>query len=417
MNARFRFNARMISLLWTGWILLVLANDVLLLRFLAWHKVGKPIPVFTVLAILTFFANLSLGFARVYPISRSARPAPPARVGLLIWIVCVVALGAFGMTLRGKEIAERPLGPVESTPDMPRIVDKGVKLLLSGQMPYQDVEVPWKIPMGYQPGMFLPYVSCGLLKIDTRYAASFCSVLVPLLWMIWFRNGSTSVRIVTVLLACLWLFDPLQRNLPAMIQTPTWWPWCTLGALFFLSGRWKTSGVFWGLGLASRQPAAGAVVALAIFLLRRVGWRPTVGFVSCAGAAAAVLYAPFLAVDAHAVLVAPVEYHYRVLETYVIPQAPDWIHESLGFSAYLYKLPGFLDWMIYTQGAAVAAIWLCVALWVRSRAGAVLSAGLCLLVFNYLLHWPVWYLYIPPMLLFTCATLHRLGETGDAKTS
>jgi hypothetical protein len=298
--------------------------------------------------------------------------------------------------------------PIDQVPDMHRVIAAGVRLLLDGRFPYRPVDVPWWVPMGYQPGMFLPYVPAGVLGIDTRHAAVIGSVAAPLIWLVWFRPRNSYSMIVVPVVSALWLFNKLQTDLPANVQTPTWWPWCALGSLSFLSGRWKTSGVFWGLAAASRQQAAGAAAALAIYLVRRVGWRAAGGFAAAGTIAAVLLYAPFLAIDARAVLIAPMQNYRAMVEHVVIGQNPSWIRESMGLGVWLIRVPHYLDWMLWAQTGAMAVVWAITALRVRTARSAVVAAGVCLLFFNYFLHWAVWYLYAEPFIIFACAGLQGL---------
>jgi hypothetical protein len=250
---------------WRALCITVLLFDALVVEFISpQNETVAPPWVHLTLA----FATLALNGALLICANRvgSTRVSTRSRLLLFTSVLIAVSLAAHGWMLRSHWIHAVDIDDVA---DMPRIVAAGVSLLLEGHHPYQHVQVPWDVPMAYQPGMFLPHVIPGLIGVDTRQAAAVASVLVPALWIIGFGRRGAWALLATTLVCLPWLCAKNQVFMPTTVQTPTWWPWCALGALLFLDGRWRSAGILWGLAAASRQHVIGAVILLALHLLRR----------------------------------------------------------------------------------------------------------------------------------------------------
>jgi hypothetical protein len=394
---------------WRALCITVLLFDALVVEFISpQNETVAPPWVHLTLA----FATLALNGALLICANRvgSTRVSTRSRLLLFTSVLIAVSLAAHGWMLRSHWIHAVDIDDVA---DMPRIVAAGVSLLLEGHHPYQHVQVPWDVPMAYQPGMFLPHVIPGLIGVDTRQAAAVASVLVPALWIIGFGRRGAWALLATTLVCLPWLCAKNQVFMPTTVQTPTWWPWCALGALLFLDGRWRSAGILWGLAAASRQHVIGAVILLALHLLRRGEKREALGFSLAALLTLLAVYLPFLLAGTgafHAMIIEPLEYNRAILLEHHLPTPPPELYQCMGFGNWLVTLPGFPTWMLPLQILVTVFLWICTWRWVKSSAAAVAMAGFALIAFNFLLNWPVYYLHVPPLILFSTVALHILTQ-------
>jgi hypothetical protein len=387
------------------WTVSVLVSDVWLLDVLGQRGFGFEAEPYAAAAWVTLAANASLLFVT----RRSGATVPRGRAG---W--APVALGALAFVAacrtRGAAFAAFP---IDTIPDMHRVLAVGVSRLLHGEFPYAAVEVPWRTYMVYQPGMLLPYVVPAVVGVDLRWTAVVGSALVPALWLAVLGRRGIGALCLVAPVAAAWFLDPQQVNFGAQFHDSAWWPWIIGGSLAFVEGQWLAAGLLWGAAIASRQYAAGVAALLFLHLVWRVGWRPAVTFALAAGAMTTLLYGPFLAIDWRSVLVQPLRTYHDVMTMYVIPQRPEWIRSSMGWSWWLIDLPGYYAWVLPAQLAIVGLVIVAATCRVRTRAGALVSGGLALLLFNFLQDWPVWYLHIVPLLLVATGALDAATRPSD----
>ena len=391
------------------WGVGVLLADVWLLRFVARHGLAVWPEWYGSAAILALAANAGL-----LAVTATRGDDRPRSVAGWRWIAIATAVLAFaaGCWTRGLWLDEFSMAEI---PDMHRVISVGVRCLLRGEFPYKTLHVPWSTFMVYQPGMLLPYVVPAAFDVDVRWTAVVTSALVPALWIAVFGARGPAALAAVAPVAAGWLFEAEQQTFAAQFHDAAWWPWAVGGSLCFLRARWIAAGVLWGCAAASRQYAAGVVILLALHLVRREGWRPARTFALTAAGVAALLYLPFVAVDWWRVLVVPLRTYHQVMVRVVIPNHPEWIRESLGWSWWLLPLPGYAGWILPLQVGVVGLYVAASTLWTRTRAGAVLAGGLALLTFNFLQDWPVWYLHCAPLLLIATACLDAICTSTERR--
>lgn len=391
------------------WGVCVLVGDLWLLRLVARHALGSSPRWYGLAALVALVANASL-------LAVTATRGSPRLWAPRAWCSVAVGLGVAAL-LAGCWARSLSLDgfAMSAIPDMHRVLAVGARRLVRGEFPYRPVDVPWRTFMVYQPGMLLPYVVPVALDLDVRWAAVVTSTLVPALWIAVLGARGPAAMLAVVPVAVGWLFEAEQRRFPAQFHDSAWWPWVVGGSLLFLRERWVAAGVLWGFAAASRQYAAGVVILLVCHLARRVGWRAAVVFGGVAFVVAAALYLPFVAVDWRSVLTTPLRTYHELMIRSVIPEHPGWIRESLGWSWWLLRWPGYHQWILPVQLAIVGLVVVASTLWVRTRAGAVLSGGLALLTFNFLQDWPVWYLHCAPLLLVATACLEATCTSLGAR--
>ena len=123
-----------------------------------------------VLGIVFFFIALSLIWLARSPLKQITYPLPDAvrsdRVKPVL-LATAIFLGIAGIFWRFEVYSGTKIH--SSMGDMLPLIDMVTATFLAGEFPYKIYELPWKIPLTYMPGMWIPYLPAQVFDFDLRH--------------------------------------------------------------------------------------------------------------------------------------------------------------------------------------------------------------------------------------------------------
>jgi hypothetical protein len=187
-------------------------------------------------------------------------------------------------------IARIPM--VSGAANMLETIDLASRTVLSGETPYRPFETSGgDVTLPYLPGLWLPYTPLIKLGLDMRIFNLVALLLIVLL----FENSLPRATRAQTLSLTLYPFV-LSSPLALMVVNGHVWPyWLFLlaTALFLIRGRLLPAAIFFGLCLASRQPALFLAGPLAVYAYRQLGLKATLTCVAVAVLVYLCLVLPF----------------------------------------------------------------------------------------------------------------------------
>jgi hypothetical protein len=191
--------------------------------------------------------------------------------------------------------------------DMLDLIETAVTRVLDGRFPYQDLRVPGSVqleysarPVPYPPMMWLAFLPFRAAGLDLRLLPLLAAAAVGLLlWRAARRAGSAAAGLADVLLPTLFL-APIFVLRVISIQTPPQW---LLMCVIVLVARGPRSapwvGVLSGVALGMRESTLVLLPLLLLYYWLRAP-RQALGFLAALAATSAVIFVPFILIDADA---------------------------------------------------------------------------------------------------------------------
>jgi len=174
---------------------------------------------------------------------------------------------------------------VSGAANMLETIELASREFMSGETPYRHFDTSGgPVALGYLPGLWLPYLPLIKLGLDMRIFNLIALLLIILL----FEKSLPKATRADTLSLTLYPFV-LSSTLALMVVHGHVWPyWLFLLAttLFLMNARFLLAAIFFGLCLASRQPALFLAGPLAAYMYRETGLKATLMY----AAVAAVIY-------------------------------------------------------------------------------------------------------------------------------
>jgi hypothetical protein len=181
---------------------------------------------------------------------------------------------------------------VSGAANMLETIDLASRAFLSGETPYRPFETSGgDVTLPYLPGLWLPYVPLIKLGLDMRIFNLAALLLIVFL----FERSLPKATRADILSLTLYPFV-LSSPLALMVVNGHVWPyWLFLLAtvLFLMKARLLPAAIFFGLSLASRQPALFLVGPLAAYAYRELGLKATLMYMAVAVIVYLCLVLPF----------------------------------------------------------------------------------------------------------------------------
>jgi hypothetical protein len=181
---------------------------------------------------------------------------------------------------------------VTGAANMLETVELAARSFMSGETPYRHFDTSGgPVNLGYLPGLWLPYLPLIKLGLDMRILNLLVLVLLVVLFE---RNVPDDARAhaLSVTLYPFLLSSPLALM---VINGHVWpyWLFLLVTMLFLMKARFLPAAIFFGLCLASRQPALFLAGPLAAYMYRATGLKPTLMYVAVAAIVYLAIVLPF----------------------------------------------------------------------------------------------------------------------------
>jgi hypothetical protein len=181
---------------------------------------------------------------------------------------------------------------VSGAANMLETMDLASRAFLSGETPYRPFETSGgDVTLPYLPGLWLPYVPLIKLGLDMRVFNLAALVLIVFM----FEKSLPKATRVDISSLTLYPFV-LSSPLALMVVNGHVWPyWLFLLAtmLFLIKARLFPAAIFFGLSLASRQPALFLVGPLAAYAYREIRLAAMLKYAAIAAIVDLCLVLPF----------------------------------------------------------------------------------------------------------------------------
>ncbi len=292
--------------------------------------------------------------AMISPLLKVKRPVLVSISGIIVLVMTTT-----GCLLRWTHIARTPIKP--NIADMLPLIKNACDTLASGANPYDKIYLmPWKLPLTFWPGLWMPYLIPYALGIDIRWTHIGCVVGIAFIFGAFIiRSLRTSSQNNQAMLVaafsglCLFLFSSELIAFASIAHTPPQWLWVSLLAGSIILKRPCLSAILLGIVLASRQTAVVYAPIMAIYWLRTTHNLRTVVTLSIMTACTFFLICgPFLMLDPYDFIVAPVR-HYSWLGQWDFTRGyGSFSAKTIGLTFMLRKT--HIEWLL--QAATILAI-------------------------------------------------------------
>lgn len=318
------------------------------------------------------------------------------------WIsgVLLIFLVAMGMVLRWLWIRQLPIDP--NLGDMLPQIQQAIGDWLAGVSPYRVHYFPWPIHLPYPPALWQAYIPATLAGVDLRYTTLACVAAMGAIWFVQYcrisRCENPAVKWwAWMLLVGAFFLSPLVLRFVIQGHTAPYWLVLAILPLLLHRGNHYATAILLGLVCAMRQPSILFVPVLWWHWAKTQSWGKATRYVGVAFVFSLLVYLPYVAQDAQAVLWTPMRQYSAVgHETYLFN--PGMILETIGFSN-LFYLAG-MERFLSPVSLVVFGVLL---LWNRNRMSTAMDAirvmALAALGFVVFSPIPFYYEYVPVLVL------------------
>jgi hypothetical protein len=298
------------------------------------------------------------------------------------------------------------------------LIQYACETLTKGGNPYGLLfSMPWKLPLTFWPGLWLPYMGPYLLGIDIRLVHIVIVVGVSLVFSRFLcGKGDLEVRkksaipLAAFSALSLFIFSSEPILFANIAHTPPQWLWIScLAAAILLKRPWMAA-VFLGIVLSSRQTAVVYGPLMAIYWLRTYGSIRTAAILSgVAGGVFLAVCGPFLLLNPHAFLVMPVQ-HYADLGNWDFSKGQaSYSAQTIGLSYMIRSV--HVKWLLPAISAlAVVGPWVIAWRYLRSTTDVLLYMGFAGVVVALTAPIPWHYEYFPAFILIAFASIAAAAE-------
>ena len=398
----------------------LVALDFLLLSspFLIEQRFGAAVHPYFIATVLVIAVNAALvvwweSVARSAslsgeraPTSSDAAPGPATQGRPYVLPVSAIALALLLSAAHAwlREILIYPHDPWRA--DMLVVIQQGIRRFVRGANPYVMYDVPWRVPLPYGPGIWLPLVPAYLAHADVRFVTILGSLFVPVACAVAAiasaRDGRWPLAASLLLLVGVIAFSPDLRHFMSIGHTQMYWPLLAIFPWLVVRERWRAAALVLGLLIVARTTmvAMAPVLLIAVWLRARDRFRPAA---LALAAAIAIPFLPFALADFASLKFALYDSYQIMMKTFVWTST-NWTERSIGVTGRLIarRWTGAVE---IAQIAAMIAVY--AAAWIAIRRGRppVPWMAASLLAFSMTTLWPVVYIYFDVFLLFACAAL------------
>jgi hypothetical protein len=301
--------------------------------------------------------------------------------------------------------------------DMLIVIREATRRFLSGRTPYatyRTYDAPWNMAMPYGPGLWGPFLSAQLFRLDFRFLTIAGELFVPL-WcgvaasVEWLRgNINRAVWWLLILAALVLTFDVQRFTLIG--HTPVYWPLLPLFAAAVGRSKWVHAAFLLAILVLARTTmvALVPVLLLAAWKDDRSGF-PRAMTVLFGTIAAGLL--PFVVWDYRSIWDNMVLSYPRVMREAVWPVLARSGIETIGLTEWLIERhlePLVMPAQLVAMTGVYAAAWRAI----QRGAQPLVWMALALFAFSMTSLYPVHYLYYDVLLLLISGAL--VGTLGSA---
>lgn len=362
--------------------------------------------------------------------SRWRVPWPSAIAGTRVWggaatkrhigfgAIILIIFMVGGLFARYLWVRRLPIDP--NLGDMLPQVQQAIGTWLAGEFPYRVQHYPWPIHLPYPPALWMAYIPATLAGVDLRYTALICLAAMGTAWFFQYnglakQNKPAPVLGGWVMLVGAFYLSPLVVRFVIQGHTAPYWLVLTFLPLMLHFRKHYVVAILLGLVCAMRQPSVLFVPVLWWHWMKTESWQKATRYVGVAAVSSLLIYLPFIAQDAAAVVWTPIRQYSTVgHETFLFN--PSMILETIGFSN-LFYLAGMNRWI----SPASVAVFSVLFAWNLHRMNTAMDAirvmALVSLGFALLSPIPFYYEYFPVLILFTQAWWMEAMGSAEPQTN
>jgi hypothetical protein len=343
----------------------------------------------------------------------------PKKMTIFVSITAVAGT-LLGIGLRWFFISKAAIDP--NIADMLPLIQGACDNLINGFNPYLGVyEMPWKLPLIFWPGLWLPYSVFRCVGIDIRWlhicvVTGIATVLITIITKSLLKRNRIATAISAFSALFLFLFSSEWILFAGYGHTPPVWAWISLLAVAVLTKRSYLTAVSLGILLASRQTAI--IFAPLVFIY----WYRTYSSYSYAIKLSLIAFitfcivcGPFLFLTPSNFLFTPIQHYTQHGEWDFTRGVDSFSATTIGFAYYLRKAQ--MSWLL--QATMITTLLASILLaWKRIHSDTDLFLCMGFIAIAMTLTSPIsWtYEYFPALLLISFAAI-AAGRNDDILNS
>ena len=382
----------------------------LVFRFRIVHLFPSEWVGYFVLGIVFFAMALGLIWLVRSPLKQITLPLPDAfksdRVKPAILLTAIV-LAALGILWRFQVYNGTRIH--SSMGDMLPLIDMVTATFLAGEFPYKIYELPWKIPLTYMPGMWMPYLPAQVFDFDLRHMGLLftAGTMVLMIGAGFRRQANTAIIISCCIVIGCFSLSPAIARFSINGHTYPLWLYIALFGFCMLKAHYKTAALCFGLMLATRQTSVVYLPFLLVFFWHQGGLRPLLTNLVLMGLACGILCLPFALLDYKAFLFDPMQAYKGMAHADFQLGDRSFASKTIGF-AYALKHLGWLADLNLARLGLLALLPFVAWYGVKDTFSLLVAMGAAGILFAVLAPVSWYYIYVPPILLISFGVLSEI---------
>lgn len=317
-----------------------------------------------------------------------------------------------GIWVRYEFYARIPINP--KIADMLPLIHEASHSLVLGEWPYKYYYVPWRLPLTFMPGLWLPYLPTYVLGLDLRHTGLLIIFLIGMIYLYFILQAylgkpSRTVAFLATPIASLaglviLMFSTEIVFFSAIGHTFPLWLWLSAFCFSILTDRYILAAIFFGMVLGSRQTSVVFAPAVCAFLYKTVRRSTQTAFLFVVAFVWLVLCAPFLLSTPKEFLIDPiVHYQESALLDFALG-SNSYVSQTIGFSYILQYLFSTKTLLVFRYLSLVAIVFLS---WhfTKDKTTLFISMALSGILFSFFTPIPWHYIYFGPLIILSFAMI------------
>ena len=159
--------------------------------------------------------------------------------------------------------------------DMLPLIKLACSSLLSGDFPYKVYEIPYRQPLLFMPGLWMPYLPFQLFELDIRHLGLLLSAAIMFLLQTLgiLKQKNAEILLLAAIVTAAFSLSPAVARFSINGHTYPLWLYISVFSFCIIQGHNKSAAIFFGLMLASRQTSIIYLPLVLIFFWHQGGWR------------------------------------------------------------------------------------------------------------------------------------------------
>jgi hypothetical protein len=324
-----------------------------------------------------------------------------------LFLLFIIPITVYGVAIRAKVITIIPMGV--QIADMLPLIQKAGEVFIQGQNPYQVYSIPYKLPLTFWPGLWLPYLTAVFLDIDLRWIGIAIWIIISTILIFYTIRKSRIQKspyllILSSINILLLQISYQLISFQAYGHTFPLWLWLLIFCILLIEKKFLFSAIFLGIILSSRQTSIIYLPIILFFWYYQTNLITTIKYFLTTLFVFGLIILPFIINSPEQFFIAPI-LHYKQLGNYAMISIEEWTKYSIGFS-YLIQRLWSSEILSFISYFSILIISVTAFFFVKSTKKLLIFLAASVTFFSFFTPIPWIYEYYPPLiflsLIFLC---------------